>query len=114
MNYNGVNIHFCWLPFIQGIALTSKHCLVKYVKDPTGKYIHLKSTCEVILHELDHCSKIKRLGWLNFMSTILWSYLWKGYSRTDWELDAEKAEVNYRTVINLLEIRLKQKKLLYY
>lgn len=114
MNYNGVSIHFWWLPFGQGLAINSKHCIIKYVKNPSKSHIWVQGTCETILHELDHCAKIKRLGWLNFFSTILWRYIWKGYKNTEWELDADKEGAHWNTLVNLLEIHLKQKNLKYY
>ena len=115
MNYNGVEIHLSkWYPlFGQGHVLNSKRCFVKYVRNKRGS-VHIQTTCEVILHELDHCAKIKRLGWLNFFTTILWRYIWKGYSKTDWEIDADKEGINWNTVSNLLIIHCKQNNLLFY
>lgn len=111
MNYNGVEIHFWWLPFGQGLVINSKRCIVKPVKYRNTDIIAPKETCEVIMHELDHCAKIKRLGWLNFFATIIQRYITKGYSKTDWELDADKQEIHWNTIFNLFIIYCKQKNL---
>lgn len=116
MEYNGVKIKLSgWFPlFAQGFVFSSKLCFVKYVQNPSGSHVWLQGTCETILHELDHCAKIKRLGWLNFFATIFWRYIWKGYKNTDWEKDADKEGIHWNTLVNLLEIHCKQNNLLYY
>lgn len=63
------------------------------------------------MEELAHCKQIKRLGWINFMATILWRYITKGYSKTDWEIDADKEQINWNTLSNLFIIHCKRNNL---
>lgn len=92
MNYNGVNIHFCWLPFGQGLTINSKRILVKPVYFKGTEKISIDVTADVIAHELNHVEKIKRLGWIKWFFTTLWRYITKGYSNTEWEIEADKVE----------------------
>jgi len=93
MIYQGVHIYFCNLWFGQGLVINSKRVIVKLVKDATGEYVHLDTTCDVIQHELQHCKDIKRKGWLDFMLTTLWQYIFKKHDNAAYEPDAEVAEL---------------------
>ena len=92
MIYNNIHIYFLWLPFGQGIVINSKRVLVKLVKDPTRTKVHLDSTCQVIQHELNHAEKIKEKGWIDFMATTLWQYIFKNHDTAAYEPEAIKAE----------------------
>lgn len=84
MKYRGVNIvlsHHYPL-FGQGHVLTSKLCFVKYVKDKTEGEVHIKSTTEVILHEIAHAKQIEALGFFTFYLHLVKEYVFDGYKNS--------------------------------
>jgi len=91
---NDIHIYLStWFPsWCQGFTLNSKIVFVKYVFDPSKRKVHVDSTIDVIQHELNHCKKIKEKGWIDFMFTMLWQYIWKKHDKAGYEPDAEKAE----------------------
>lgn len=113
MIYNGKHIHICELPFGQGIALFKKHIWVKLVRRLSDNAVHIKSTCQVIQHELKHTEQI----WLAFTFWLiaLYQYAIYGHKNAPYEIEARKAESPINAEIEKLVLDYcKQNNLLYY